>query len=405
MSATRPTSERSVLLLAATRFVSVTGTQAAQLALVSTVYAGTHSTTWIAAILFASAGVSGFIAPAAGLVADRVDRRRVMVLAELGAGTVFLPLTWVHTPLVLVVLALLAGAVNAPFVPASGAALPMLVDDGRLPWANARLGASMNAGLVAGPIVGGALVASSGPAPVFAANAASFALSAAVLGVILPRLRVTEVDHHARAGVLTGLRIASQNATLRALVGASALVFAAFGFALVADLPLAQTFNAGAVGYGLLTSLWGLGAVVGAALGDRFSGRVGEASGFVAGCVAMGISLGSVAILPSFAPIVVMSLLGGLGAGVIFPLWSTLVQRNSDDAVRGRVFAAAQSAEQALFVIGMAVAAPVVAGVGAHRAYAATAIPCVLAALLGSRLATRRAASSVSGDSALVETG
>src|SRR5436190_1862365 len=83
-----------------------------------------------------------------------------------------------RAPGALLALALVGGAVNAPFRSASGAAVPNLVAAEDLTWANGLLGSAMNAALVTGPLVGGALVAAAGPRCVFAVNAVSFVVSA-----------------------------------------------------------------------------------------------------------------------------------------------------------------------------------------------------------------------------------
>jgi hypothetical protein len=60
-------------------------------------------------------------------------------------------------------------------------------------------------------------------------------------------------------GIVVGPRVVAHDRSLRRLVAVTTVSFAAFGLTLVADLPLADHFNAGTVGYGLLTALWGLG--------------------------------------------------------------------------------------------------------------------------------------------------
>src|ERR1700730_14737785 len=118
---------RRVWRLAAARVVSVAGSQAAQLALVYQVYVQTKSGVWVAAALFATVSIGGLLGPISGWVADRFNRRRVMVVSEAAAGMAYLLILFVHDPGLLVVVATIATAVGAPFRAASAPATPNLV--------------------------------------------------------------------------------------------------------------------------------------------------------------------------------------------------------------------------------------------------------------------------------------
>jgi ENTS family enterobactin (siderophore) exporter len=358
--------------------VSAGGSQAAQVALVYEIYALTHSGRWVAAALFASISVGGLLGPVSGWVADRFDRRRVMVWSELTAGVTYLAMVFVHDPALLVVGALAATVLGAPFRAASAAAIPNLVEASDLPWANGLLGTAFNAALVAGPLLGGVLVAASGARSVFEVNAATFGVSAVLIGLTPGsfggRRPAESVGDEART-VFAGFRLLAGNRLLGWLAGSSALAFGAFGAALVIDPLLTRYFHAGAVGYGLLTTVWGAGAVVGAVVAGRTVTATRAAMAVVWGMAAMAVSLGSIAVLPTFALIVAAGAVGGVGNGFVFVPWLLLVQHYTDDAVRGRVIAASEAFEQIAFLAGMGAAVPIIAWVGAHRAYA---VPGVL---------------------------
>ena len=91
--------------LAAARLVSVTGGDAAYIALVALVYDRTGSPLWVSAALLAMIGVGGLAAPFAGMLGDRVDRRRVLIGSDLTAAVLFLAIAFVEEPWQLVVLA------------------------------------------------------------------------------------------------------------------------------------------------------------------------------------------------------------------------------------------------------------------------------------------------------------
>ncbi|HKH06230.1 MAG TPA: MFS transporter [Acidimicrobiales bacterium] len=124
---------RAVRRLAAARFASTGGSQAAQVALAYTIYQRTGSAAWVSASLVASAGVVGLVGPLSGRLSDRGDRRRVMVASEVAGAVGWMAVLLVDTPALLVLGALVATAANAPFKAASGASIPNLVPADRLP--------------------------------------------------------------------------------------------------------------------------------------------------------------------------------------------------------------------------------------------------------------------------------
>jgi MFS family permease len=394
--------------LAAARVVSAGGSQAAQVALVYEIYALTHSGRWVAGALFASVSAGGLLGPLSGWVADRYDRRRVMVLSELAAGAAYAAMVIVHAPALLIAGALAATVLGAPFRAASAAAIPNLVGSEDLPWANGLLGTAFNLALVAGPLVGGALVAASGARLVFEVNAASFLVSAVLIaltagsfgghGASSPSTgsRSTETLGGEARTIFAGYRVLAANRLLGWLAASSALAFGAFGAALVIDPVLTRYFHAGSVGYGLLTTVWGAGAVAGAVVAGRTVTVRRAGPAVVWGMAGMAVSLGSIPLLPNFALIVAAGAIGGVGNGFVFIPWLLLVQHHTGDAIRGRVVAAAEAFEQLAFLAGMGAIVPVIASVGPHRAYA---IPgALLAVAAGAATAPPRAARPATAD-------
>jgi MFS family permease len=306
-----------------------------------------------------------------------------MVISEVAAGAAYLVLVFVHRPLLLLVGALAATALGSPFRAASAAAIPNLVAAEDLPWANAQLGAAFNVALVAGPLVGGLLVAASGASLVFAVNAATFAISGALIATT--RGRFGAPRHHSvpegprAAELFSGFRFILSSGRLAPLAVASALAFASFGTALVIDPALSRYFHAGSLGYGLLTAVWGAGAVVGAVVAGRVVTVERAHRAVIWGMGAMAVSLGSIALLPTFALIVAAGTVGGAGSGFVFIPWLLLLQHHSPDHVRGRVVAAADAFDQIAFLIGMGLAVPAIWLADPHRAYALAGLLLVAA--------------------------
>ena len=87
----------------------------------------TGSAGWLAASLLVTEGVTGVVAPLTSVLGDRFDRRKVMILSDLAAAVCFAGMAFASVPGPLVLVALLSAFAEAPFWPASGAAIPNLV--------------------------------------------------------------------------------------------------------------------------------------------------------------------------------------------------------------------------------------------------------------------------------------
>lgn len=379
-----PSGRRAVRLLAAARAVSFAGSYGARIALVYTLYDRTGSSTWVTAALLSEIGVLGVLGPVSGWIGDHAGRRRVMVAAEVGAALVYLLLLWADAPWVLVAGTLAATVVNSPFLPSSTAAVPNLVGEGDLRWANSMLALSSNAGLVVGPIVGGWLLAASGIHLLFAVNALSYLLSAVVILRVPGRFEEDRVrSPHREPGALrAGYRVIVRHRVIRIVTGALALTHFTFGLAMVADPALAEEFDAGSFGYAVLYTGWGLVALLGAWLAGRLHDRRHVPYAVLAGLGAVTLGCVAIAAMPTFWGKVLVGSLGGIGSGALFPLTTGLMQEHTDDAVRARVFGAVETVDKGLFAIGMVAGAPLVAGLGAEGSYGVTAVLLGVACLV-----------------------
>ena len=99
----------------------------------------------------------------------------------------------------------------------------------------------------------------------------------------------------------------------------------------------------------------------------------------------MAVSLGSIAVLPTFVLIVAVGAVGGTGSGFVFVPILLLVQHNTTDRVRGRVVAATESSEQVAFLIGMGTAAAVLGHVQPQHAYALAGLALLCATVLSAQ--------------------
>ena len=121
LAAPRDGTRTAVRRLAAARFISLAGTDATGVAVGFALYEQTRSPQWLSLSLLLTIGVGALLAPLGGRVGDLLDRRKLMIGAELCLCGVFATLAVVHTPVALLALGLLASALGTVFGPASGA--------------------------------------------------------------------------------------------------------------------------------------------------------------------------------------------------------------------------------------------------------------------------------------------
>lgn len=218
----------------------------------------------------------------AGALADIVDRRRLLIGAQLfgligAAGLAAITLAGFTTAWVLLVFTALI-AVGAAFsAPAFQAIVPELVPQPALQQAVALNSLGVNIARAIGPALGGVIIAASGPAAVFAVNA----LSVVGVIVVLVRWRRDVPERHLPAEHMVGAMRAGLRYAMRApelqVVLIRSVGFFLFASGLWALLPIIarRDLGLGPADYGGLLTFMGLGAISGAMLMPKLRGRMG----------------------------------------------------------------------------------------------------------------------------------
>lgn len=362
----------AVRRLAVARMVSLTGTYAASIALAYAIYRQTGSTAWLSATMILTFGVVGFFGPVAGAISDRFDRRRVMIIGEIGAGSCWLVMAIpADAPGVLLGLAFCASLAEAMFIPASSAAIPNIAGEEELTWANSLIAIGRYAGLTFGPLVGGVLFALIGPRWVFALNAVSFLASAGLVASVRkdfadPERPEEVVKEH--GGLAAGFRCIARERVLRRLLVSWVVFVLGTGSTIVAEPVLADEYGAGSLGYGLLTACWGGGTILGAWLA-RGLREDREAVWIVSFSGLMAVTLFGVAMSPWFWLVLVWFAAFGIADGPTQVVEQNLLQRRTPDAVRGRVMGAWEAVMQGSVVVALVLGGVVVETAGPKGAF------------------------------------
>jgi MFS family permease len=280
----------------------------------------------------------------AGVVADRLDKRRLLLATQAAMASLALVLgvltaTGAIRLWMVYVLALLLGCATAFDMPTRQAFVSEMVGPDRVTNAVGLNSAVFNSARVVGPAVAGVLIAAVGIAPAFLINAASYlAVIAGLLAMDPTRLhRLPPVDR-AEGQVRAGLRYVWANPVLRSTIALVAVV-GALGLNYRVALPLLArfTFGGDASAYGALASIMAAGAVVGSLAAAR-RGRPSRA--LLLGSVAVfGLLSFAAAAAPTLiAEAVVLAPLGVASMTFLATANSTL-QLASSPEMRGRVMA------------------------------------------------------------------
>jgi MFS family permease len=278
--------------------------------------------------------------PLVGVLADRLDRRAMLVICDLCRALFVLGMVFARDLAVLYALSFLMGVARTFFNPTIRAAFPSVVGGGDLTRANALINGTFSVSFAVGPAIGGLLVSTMGVNVAFALDAATYLISAALLSRIpLPRpQRVTSAGffQELRAGLsyLAGSRI-----TLGIVIGAF-LTILTVNATVPAEVFLAkQTFGAGDVGYGLLVSFWGGGMILGSTLIAVMGDRIKLIPLYFLGIFAGALALSGTGLAPTFTLALIALAVAGASNGVDNVTTDTILQKRVNEAFLGRVFA------------------------------------------------------------------
>jgi MFS family permease len=279
--------------------------------------------------------------PLAGVLADRVDRRVILVANDLARAVLILGLVFARDLVTIYVLVFLMGLARTVFNPTVRAAFPSVVGGGDLTRANALISGTFSTSIMVGPALGGVLVASIGVDAAFLADAATYLVSAILLSrVPLPRLRRESEEEEGFVrelrsgfGYLIGARI-----PLAIVVGAF-LTILTINATVPAEVFLAkETFGAGDAGYGLLVSLWGGGMVLGSAMMAVLGDRINLVLFYILSIFVGAFALVGTGLAPAFVLALGALTVEGAATGIDNVATDTILQKRVPEAFLGRVF-------------------------------------------------------------------
>ena len=278
--------------------------------------------------------------PLAGVLADRLDRRVVLVVSDLIRAALILGLVIARDLAVIYGLVFLMGLARTFFNPTIRAAFPSVVGEGDLTRANALISGTFSVSETVGPALGGVLIATVGVNAAFVLDSATYLISAAFLSHIpFPRPQREDGgafgrDLKAGFSYLAGARV-----PLGIVIGVFLTVLT-INITIPAEVFLAKkTFGAGDAGYGLLVGLFGGGMILGSAMIGALGDRVSLLPLYFLGVFTSALALVGTGLSPAFVFALGALTIAGVANGIDNVTTDTILQKMVPDAFLGRVFA------------------------------------------------------------------
>jgi MFS family permease len=278
--------------------------------------------------------------PFAGVLADRLDRRLVLVASDLVRAGLVVGLLFATNLATIYVLVFLLGLARTFFNPTVRAAFPSVVGGGDLTRANALISGTFSISETAGPALGGLLVATVGVDAAFVLDAVTYLVSATMLSLIsLPRPEREEEEAGFGEDLRAGFAYLARSRVPLAIVLGAFLTVLTVNITIPAEIFLARdTFGAGNTGYGLHVGLYGGGMVLGSALMVAFGARLRLLPLYFIGVFAMALALVGTAFSPTFVLALGALVVVGIANGTENVTTDTILQERVPDALLGRVF-------------------------------------------------------------------
>lgn len=323
--------------------VSGIGNQITRVALPYQVFVLTGSTLAVGALTLVQLLPILLFALGAGSLADAMDRRRLLIITQAGmavcSAVLFLLAASGTPPLAaLFVVAFVAAGVGAVDQPTRSSSIPRLVPPERLPAAIALNQLNFQTASIAGPAIGGVLIATVGLAGAYAVDALSFTATLGALLVMRPLPPLREAARPGIAAIAEGLRFARRAPSVLAsfVIDLNAMIFG-MPTSLFPILAL-EVFKVGPEGFGLLAAAPAAGSFVAALVSGWVSSvrRVGRA--VIVAVIGWGLAITAFGLATFSFPLAWLCLaLAGAADMYSAVFRSSIVQLQTPDALRGRV--------------------------------------------------------------------
>jgi len=307
------------------------------------------------------------LAPSGGLIADRMDKRKVLYVTQTLAALIaltlgILVLTGAVELWMVFVLALALGLVGSVDNPSRNSFVMEMVGRSKLANAVALNSVLVNSARVIGPAIGGLLIVTVGIGWCFVINSASYLVFiAAIASMRSDDIERAEPEVRQRGQLREALHYVAQHPVLRSTLVMSAVIgLFAYEFEVVLPLVARFTFGGDADTFGTMFAAMGAGAII----GGLFVATRGRTSprAILAAATAMGLSIGATALAPNVWAAYATLVMVGISSSAFLTLSNSVLQLESSPQMRGRVVGMRATAILGARPVG----APIVGWIGEH---------------------------------------
>ncbi|HUK77219.1 MAG TPA: MFS transporter [Thermoleophilia bacterium] len=387
------TRDTNFLLLAGGQFVSQMGDRLAMVAFPWLVYSTTRSALSTGAVLALFTLPYVLFGGLAGGLLDRIDKRGIMVAADIvRAGLVLaVPVVAERSIAGVFVLAFLTSCATVFFDPGLMALVPEIVPEPSLLRANSVLSATNHITEIVGYAAAGLVVFYLTAKATFAVDAGTFAVSAVtLLAMTLPGRKGTSDIAHApdpRASLVGEIQEGAvflwRNAGLRANTLLAVAVGAGVGALYPLSFLLAMSRYGGTRAFGMMECAIATGFLLGSIALGALAKRIPKGKSIIAGLIVMGLCCALTAVLGSFLLVLVDFTVLGFANGAVLISIDTYVQSTVPAALRGRVWGVRFTLTQGVYALGVLVAGALAATVGLGPLFGLCGLIVLVPALIG----------------------
>ena len=360
--------QRNFALLWFAGLISMIGDWVLFIALPIYTYNLTHSSLATGIMFMAGTLPRVLLGSVAGVFVDRWDRQRTMVIADLARALLLLALLLVRSPesiWIIYLVAFVEASISQFFGPAENALLPRLVDASQLVAANSLNSLNNNLARLAGPALGGLMLASFGFRNVVIIDSISFLFSAVMIASITqPSLLADQTDEvppqpRLWQDWLSGLRLIWNSRVVSVIllvIGIAGIAEGLFNVSFV--IFIRQQLGGDALEFGWLTSAQAVGGLIGGMLIGWVGNRI-RPNRMIGLLAVNGLLILILVNFPTLWLSIVMIFLAGLPIVGYSVAVDTLLQQHVDDRYRGRVFGALATSAAIFVLFGQGLASSV----------------------------------------------
>ncbi len=338
----------SFLLLWCARTISMLGDSLFEIGLTLLIYDRTGSTIAMGMNLimfFVPSWIFGFIG---GVVADRYNRKTVMVLSDILRGIILLflpmficpkawPVAWVY------IITFILSTLGQFYNPASGAIVPQVVDAGSLVMANSAINTAKQLVGIVGPALAGIIIGLHGITATIYANIFSFFISSFLIFFIHTMNSSVNIEtkkgaHGFYTGIIDGVSYVAGRRDLKLLLMLMFIINAFLGpLNVILPVYADNTLGYEVTGYSMMLSGYSVGSLAGAASVGFIMRYAGYDVLIAAGIATIGIGLATLGMFANLYYAISVMAVVGIGSGILTVIASVMIQRTTPEDLLGRV--------------------------------------------------------------------